>query len=103
MLDTVLKALRHQNYASRFVECGLRFLGLYSKTHPEVLREVLEENKASESFMELVESIKDQEMIAHGLTIISAMFSTREHSLEDNERICKLLLHYLQSKNFRVV
>ncbi|CAI2361021.1 unnamed protein product [Moneuplotes crassus] len=103
VVETVLNALKFQNYASRFVECGLRFLGLYSKNFPEMMRSVLEENKASESFLQLVESVKDTEMIVHGLTILSAMFSTTEHTAEDNERICKLLLHYIQSPNLRVI
>lgn len=103
VVKTILNALKFQNYASRFVEWGLRFLGLYSKNFPELMREALEENKASESFLQLVESVKDTEMIVHGLTILSTMFSTTEHTAEDNERIWKLLLHYVQSPNLRVI
>jgi hypothetical protein len=103
VLDIVLKALKHQKYTSRFVECGLRFLALYAKNYPQILRKVLNQHQANQSFVELVESVRDQEMIAHGLSICSAIFSTPEHSKEDNEQVLKLLMYYLKSNNLRVI
>lgn len=101
--DVILKSLKNQSFNSKIVETGLRFLGLYAKNYPQLLRKVLEENKATNSFLELVESVRDQEMIAHGLTIISAIYTNVDQSEEDNERVCKILMHYLQSNSLRVI
>lgn len=103
IVDVILKALKNQSFNSRIVETGLRFLGLYAKNYPQLLRKVLEENKAIDSFLELVESVRDQEFIAHCITIISAIYTNADYSEEDNERVCKILMHYLQSNNLRVI
>lgn len=87
VLDVLLKALKHQSFNSRIVECGLRFLALYAKNYPDLLRQVLLEHQAGDSFLELVQSVRDQEMIAHGITIISALFTNAEQTEEDNEKI----------------
>jgi hypothetical protein len=103
VVDTLLNSLKHQSYNSKIVECGLRFLALYAKNYPNVLKLVLEEHKAGDSFLELIESVKDQEIIAHGLSIISALYTKVEQTLEENKKVCMLLIHHCQSPYLRVV
>jgi len=103
ILNILLKSMKHQNYSSRIVESGLRFLALYAKNYPQFLRQVLEDHKAGESFLSLIEVAKEHETITHGISIITAVYASTQMSEEDNEKICKLLLFHCQSKSLRVI
>lgn len=62
-------------------------MALYAKNFPDILRKTLEEHKAGDSFLELVQAVKESDMIANGITIVSALFNNSEHSIEDNARV----------------
>ena len=72
VVEAILSTIRHQAYDSLVVDSGLRFIALYAKHDPETCQKVLIENQASDSFLKLVESVTDPEVIANGLAIIAA-------------------------------
>ena len=84
------------------------------------MQKVLFENQATESFLTLVQSVNDPEIVANGLSIISATFSnvdmnTKDTNISsdsgqnetkgmpDNSMLLKLLVHHMKSNNLRVI
>lgn len=103
IIDTLLNTMKNQNYNTRIVECGFRFLALFAKNYPEILRKSLEGHKMGDLFLEIVGTAKNTEIIAHSITVISAVYANVSQTEEENEKVCKLLIQHLQSPSLRVV
>ena len=103
VLSSLLNDMKHQHFNSKIVNSGLRFLALFAKHFPQVLKQVLEEHKVTDSFLSLIEMVQNHEVITHGITIITAIYSNSEATMEQHEKVWFLLLKHLGSENLRVI
>ena len=103
VLTAILNDMKNQNFSSKIVNSGLRFLALYAKNFPQMLKKVLDEHQVTESFLGLLEMVQDYEIITNGITILTAIYANNEASEEQHEKIWNLLLKHWESKSLRVI
>lgn len=87
VLTAILNDMKNQNFSSKIVNSGLRFLALYAKNFPQMLKKVLDEHQVTESFLGLLEMVQDHEIITNGITILTAIYANNEASEEQHEKI----------------